>query len=243
MTKFFKVQLRTTDVSAARAFYAEVLGHDALDVVPLHASALARGARPHWLGYLEVDDVDRASLAFTLRGAVALGPAWVDETGLRAATMRDPGGAIVALAKPPPTGVASTGPEAQSKLLLHTRDVELSKASYREVAGWAFGAPIELAEHGVFHPFAWEPGGETVGHLCDVASRTGVHPHWQFRLPVSDVAAATEAARAAGGLVAVVVTLATGERIAVCDDPQGAAFSCVEPAPRSGSSGAALRGG
>jgi hypothetical protein len=47
-------QLRTSDVVAAWAFYASVFGDVVIDVVPLHEQAVARGARPHWIGYLDV---------------------------------------------------------------------------------------------------------------------------------------------------------------------------------------------
>jgi hypothetical protein len=41
-------------------------------LVPLHEQAIARGARPHWLGFIEVDDVERGAAAFVERGALPL---------------------------------------------------------------------------------------------------------------------------------------------------------------------------
>src|SRR4051812_43714047 len=97
MAKFFHYVLRTTDVAAARAFYSAVLGTSDAEIVQLHEQALARGARPHWLGLLEVAEVEVAAAAFATRGAAPLGPKWVDARGLEAAVMRDPGGAVIAL--------------------------------------------------------------------------------------------------------------------------------------------------
>jgi predicted enzyme related to lactoylglutathione lyase len=230
MHRFFQAYLRTTDAPAARAFYAAVLGEDApVTVFPLHEQALARGARPHWLGFLEVDDVERAIAAFTARGATQLGPKWVNAAGLEAATVRDPGGAILALAKPPVSTrdsrtTASAGPRILW-YLLHTADVERAKTNYRELFGWEFKEPLVLNPHGTFHPFAWEAGGPAVGSMTDVADRAGVHPHWLFHFRVADLDRAAAAVRAGGGLVLEPVTLPSGDRLAVCDDAQGAAFT------------------
>jgi predicted enzyme related to lactoylglutathione lyase len=57
--------------------------------------------------------------------------------------------------------------------------------------------------------------------MSDIAGRPGVHPHWlfHFRVPVLD--AALDVVRAQGGLVIGPFRAPSGERIAVCDDPQG----------------------
>ena len=224
--RFFQIQLRTSEVERARTFYASVLGDCALNVVPLHEHAVARGARPHWLGYLDVGDVEGAAASFVERGATTLRPPWVDAEGLKSAVMRDPGGAIVALARAGPVGVAE-GPEV-AWYLLHTADVERAKENYGECMGWVFDVAFEIAPHGVFHPFAWEPGGSPVGSMSDIATRPGVHPHWLFFLRVAALDGAIAAVRAGGGSVVGPVTLPSGARIAVCDDPQGAAFGLQE---------------
>src|SRR4051812_15411913 len=100
MGQFFHYVLRTTDVAAARDFYSAVLGNTDAEIVQLHEQAIARGARPHWLGFIDVPDVDLAAAAFAARGAAPLGPKWLNPRGLEAAVMRDPGGAVVALGKP-----------------------------------------------------------------------------------------------------------------------------------------------
>lgn len=235
MRRFFRYTLRTLDVDAARAFYAAVLGPavDAgrLDIVPLHEQALARGARPHWLGWLEVDEVDPALAAFVERGAMRLSPTWVNPQGIQAATLRDPGGAVLALAKPPKSETQSApGPSGPTVLwhLLNTNEVERARAHYSELFGWAFEPPQDLGPLGVFHPFAWERSGPPVGSLSDIASRPGVHPHWLFHFQVPALGPAVDAVRARGGTVVTDLTLPGGERLAVCDDSQGAAFALRE---------------
>src|SRR5215471_13913146 len=78
MNAFSRYELRTTDVEDAHAFYADVFGadfwSDCIDVRPLAAPALARGAPPHWLGHIHVDDVVGIMLRFVERGATVVGP-------------------------------------------------------------------------------------------------------------------------------------------------------------------------
>lgn len=247
MTRFFRYLLRTTDVSAARAFYAAVFGDSDLSIVPLHEQALARGARPHWLGFLRVDDVDLAMTAFVARGASPLSPKWVTPEGVEFAVVRDPGGAVVALAKPSPARVGeaptldapsdrgifgATGHPDVVWHLLHTADVERAKAIYRELFGWELKERLDLGSLGVFHPFAWQVGEDPVGAMADVADRRGVHPHWLFHVRVPSLGPALDAVQAHGGVVVARVAVPNGDHIAVCEDAQGAAFALR--APRSG---------
>jgi uncharacterized protein len=226
MKRFFQVTLRTQGVEKARAFYAAVLGAQTLDVVELHEGALARGARPHWLGFLDVGEVDKAAEDFKARGATAYGPKWVNPAGLEAAVLRDPGGAMVALAKPGPAA-PRFGPEI-AQYVLNTQEVEKAKANYGALAGWVFEQPEPLLDLGTIHPFAWEAGGPRAGAMIDVAGREGVHPHWLFHFRVAKLTAALEAVRANGGKVLGPWTLPGGARVAVCDDAQGAAFGLQE---------------
>ena len=230
MTRFFQYVLRTTDVPAARAFYSAVLGNDEAEIVQLHEQAIARGASPHWLGFLDVPEVNAAASAFTERGATPLGPRVTNPQGLEWSVMRDPGGAVVALAKPAPGKAAAPRPDVIWQVL-NTADVEHAQANYSELFGWAFAEPVALPSHGVFHPFAWQPGGPIVGALSDIAERPSVHPHWLFHFRVAALAPALDAVRAFGGLIIGPFTLPNGARIAVCDDVQGAAFALLEGTP------------
>ena len=229
MTSFCRFELRTTDVDAARAFYAQVLGHDRATVWQLHEQALARGARPHWLGHVGVDDVEGAAKAVVERGAERLGPTRATSYGGEAAVLRDPGGAILAAATAPP---AEIGPGVEVGFhVLNTPDVTRSAATYRDLFAWAIAdEATEGSDHGPFHLFAWSPGGTNVGAFASTRGRPEVHPQWLFFFAVDDVEAAASAARAAGGLVLAPVVSPSGERLYVCDDPQGGAFRlCARP--------------
>lgn len=222
MSSFFQVTLRTTDVEAARAFYSALLGGEGLDIVKLHEQAVARGAPAHWLPFLDVGDVDRASALFLERGATALAPKWVNPKGVEAAVVRDPGGAVIALAKPP--GPQTVRP-AVAWYSLNTHDVERAKKNYSELFGWDFGPPRNLGRLGVFHPFSYQPQGAPVGVMAGIEGRAGVHPHWLVHFRVEVLSVSVNAVLASGGVVVDQLTLSTGERIAVCEDPQGAAFA------------------
>jgi len=96
-SSFSRFVLRTTAVDDAAAFYDAVLERRGDGIVPLHESAIQRGARPHWLGHIAVRDVGGAEAVagrFIERGARRLGP----PTGVGDfVVLRDPGGAVVAL--------------------------------------------------------------------------------------------------------------------------------------------------
>lgn len=227
MKRIFRVMLRTLDVAAAEDFYRDVLGEKPADVWRLHEQAIARGAKPHWLGFIDVGDVDRATAALVERGGTSMGPKWINPEGLEAAYVRDAGGALIALAKPPPEAPRATGLEPMFHTL-NTPDVKRAMATYGELFGWHFGEPLDLGSLGVFHPFSWEPGGPQVGVFGDLAGRRGVHPHWTFHYRVDALDAAVARVEAAGGSSLAPIELPSGDRIAVCDDPQGAAFALYE---------------
>jgi hypothetical protein len=185
---------------------------------------VARGARPHWLGCLAVEDVDAALDAFVKQGATWLGAKWKNAEGIEAAVVRDPGGAIIALAK-------AHGPSLPAHhvawSVLNTPDVERAKATYAELLGLRFRAPIDVAGFGQFHPFSWSEDSDLAGVFGDISQRPDVHPHWLFYFEVADLDGAIERVRGEGGLALGPITLPDGRRAAACDDPQGAAFGLL----------------
>jgi predicted enzyme related to lactoylglutathione lyase len=226
MTRFCRFELRTTDAEASRAFYTNILGHARAVIWPLHEQALARGARPHWLGHLGVEDVDAKAAAFVERGAMRLGPTVPTSDGGHAAVLRDPGGAVLAVGTPPPA--SATPPVDVVWHVLNTNSVALAIANYRELFGWEFTDSLELGAHGHFQQFAWLAGGANAGAFADIASRPGVHSHWLFFFEVDALEPAIAAVRAGGGTVLPPIALPSGERACVCDDPHGAAFGLRE---------------
>jgi predicted enzyme related to lactoylglutathione lyase len=226
MKKLFRFALRTTDADAARDFYAAILGHRRAEIWPLHEQALARGARPHWLGHLEVEDAERAAAAFLERGATQLGPPFSTADGGRNVIVRDPGGAVLALAtRPQPHAGACADVVWQ---VLNTNDAARAARNYAELFGWEMTDLVDLEARGIFQQFAWGAGGESVGAIGDIAARPGVHPHWLFFFEADALDQSVAKVRDAGGVVVEVAELPSGRRYAVCDDPRGAAFGLCE---------------
>jgi hypothetical protein len=222
---FTRYVLRTTDVSAAAAFYDAVLERRGDGILPLHESALARGARPHWLGHVGVSELGGAEAVaarFVERGATRLGP----PPGVGdIVVLRDPGGAVVAVTD-------GAGPSAARVAWhqLNTADPARAGANYSELFGWSLTRQTDLSALGRHQQFAFGTGEPGVGIISDVAGRPGVHPHWLFLFAVPSLDRATERVAAHGGLVVGTVTLPNGVRVAPFDDPQGAAFGVIEPA-------------
>jgi hypothetical protein len=190
-------------------------------IVPLHEQALARGARPHWLGQVEVDDVEATTSAFVAQGAELLGPIGTFPDGRRFAVFRDPGGAIV--------GFTSAADHDEPQVVvwhqLDTNDRARAVDAYTTLFGWRLTQRVTHREQGDVQHFAWAGADTDAGWIVDIQGRAGRHPHWLFHMRVVDLDRALATVRAANGVVLGPFTLPSGERIAACDDPQGAAFA------------------
>ncbi len=220
--RFCRFELRTTDVAVARDFYEAVLGRRGDGIVELPAAAVARGARPHWLGHIGASDVGGAESAtrkFEERGATRLGAPRAGSPAL----LRDPGGAVVAITDE--TGPSHAGVEWHH---LNTVDATRAAANYVELFGWALTDQVQVESLGTAQQFAWSAREPSVGSIGDIAGRPGVHPHWTFFFGVASLDDALGRVRARRGLVLGPVALPSGVRVAVCDDAQGAAFGLME---------------
>ena len=220
--RFSRYLLRTTDVASATAFYRAVLERHADGILPLHESAIARGARPHWLGHIRVGELggsEAVAARFVERGATRLGPP--PGTG-DFVVLRDPGGAIVA--------VTDGSSESSAGVVWHqlnTRDPASARDNYATLFGWSFTAKVDLGALGLHQRFSFGPGESDIGLLSDVEGRPDVHAHWLFFFGVPSLDVAVDRVRRNGGVVIGPMTLPNGVRVAVCDDAQGAAFGVI----------------
>lgn len=217
-SRFSRTVLRTTDVPAACAFYDAVLGHRADGVVPLPETAAARGAPAHWLAFLDVSSLggtEAAGSRFLELGATRL--------GTHGALFRDPGGAVMALTDEP----GAPSPHVVWRLL-QTHDAERTARRLAALFGWTLHEPRLFANEGRLLPFSYAPGEPEVGALHDIAAFPGRHAAWIHFFSVPSLDTAMAAVRAGGGVVLNVTTTPRGDRLAVGDDPQGAAFGLVE---------------
>lgn len=231
---FCRYALRTTDLPAARAFYADAIGlalpegvtaGSALEAWPLHERARAAGAPAHWLGLLAVDDVDAAVKRLVEQGSEPLGPIVTAQDGARFAVLRDPLGAVIGV-RARAASVGGAAPVVWHQL--HTSDMERSWSLYSELFGWSHARTLDVPNPvGGFRSFAWRDGGAIVGAMGNTARWPGVHPHWLFCLPVPDVDDAASQVRAHGG-TAMEPVASPDMRIVACEDPQGAAFGLAQ---------------
>ncbi len=226
--RFVSYQLRTSEVEAARAFYADLLGNEIwgpdVEVAPLPPAAVARGARPHWLGQIGVQDFEGTLGRMVALGAQQLGVTERLADGGRRAAVRDPFGAVLAL---------KSGPAPQSRGLvlwhaLNVTDHRQAMAAYAALFGWTALQEVPIEGVGTNQLFGWDGSGQAVGSVADSARRAEVHKHWLFMFRVPDAAAAVARVRAQGGAAKDPVRTPRGDLVAACDDLQGAAFGVYQ---------------
>lgn len=247
---FIWYELMTTDPEGAGRFYGDVVGWTFGDPVPagdveyrmigntedyaggvltLTREMCDGGARPMWLGYLGVDDVDAAVEKAVAAGAKVQMEAF-DAPGVgRIAMILDPQGVPIYLMR----GASDEDSTAyQRRGLGHVAWNELM-TSDREAALDFYGTHFGYVKAGAMDmgPALGEYSfishdGETVGAIMKASAETPTM--WQFYVRVPDVDAAAEKVKAGGGQLLIgPMEVPTGERVLCGLDPQGAAFGLV----------------
>jgi len=212
---FRAFELRALEVAPAVRFYERVLERRfEFEISELPAIARQRGAPPHWLGQLGVDE--RVRTAFFEAGAVALGPERELRDG-RVASVRDPFGAVVGLTDRP--AVAARVAWQQH----HSTDAELAAAFHSEHFGLRLGTRRELPSVGLVIEFE-APGAR--GIFVSTARMPHVHSQWLFAHEVADVELARKRVLAESGRALPAFSV-PGRSISVCEDAQGAAFLLI----------------
>lgn len=210
-------------------------GGHAGGVLTLSEGMRQAGARPCWLAYLAVDDVDATLAAIVADGGAALMPAMDLPVG-RIALVADPQGAPLYLMKPvPPAGQ----PAAMSTVFdnmraehvrwneLCTSDPLAAIAFYARHFGWTQEGGLDMGDLGQYR-FVQHAG---VG-IGAVMPRPPEMPLsvWQFYIGVDDIDRAVAAIAAhAGRVLHGPIEIPGGEFAVNALDPQGAAFGLVGP--------------
>jgi hypothetical protein len=243
--RFVWYELMTSDMAAARAFYAEVVGwgaHDASTpelaytlftvgeasvsgLMGLPEEARKLGATPRWMGYVGVNDVDAtAGRIKRLGGAVYVPP--TDSNIGRISVVADPQMATLALVTGLKPGQSqSAEPDGLGRVGWHellATDWEKVFPFYGEIFGWQ-KADAEIGPTDTYQLFA--AGGQTVGGMLAKRPAEPV-PFWLYYFNVDDLDAAAERVKSAGGqILEAPLELPGGSWFARCMDPQGAAFA------------------
>lgn len=244
---FSWVDLATTDLSAAKAFYGGLFGWDALDIPideegnvyvmfqidgknvagggQLDPATAEQGVPPNWTSYVNQEDVDAVAARITEAGGnVMMSPMDVFDSG-RMAIGTDPTGAVFGVWQPK-NHIGAQLVNQPGTLVwneLQTRDTESAQKFYGHVFGWTG----DVDESGYVTVLA--DGRRHAGMIPMDENWEGVPPNWSVYFHVEDVEASAAKAQELGGKLLVPVTPA-GEigRFAVVQDPQGAVFNIIE---------------
>lgn len=254
---FIWYELMTPDPDGAKTFYDKVVGWNieaqsqfpngyrmisrsdgksAGGVLPLTDEMQQHGARPIWLGYLYVDNVD-VSVADIEKagGKTFMAPFDIPNIG-RVAMVADPAGAPFYIMKPiPPEGQ----PEAKSDVFStdeaeHVRWNELSTTDpdgavdfYRNQFGWGQEGDMDMGEMGKYRFI--QKGPTTIGAIMRKPPQLPVSL-WTYYVGVDDIDRAADAIKAGGGQVLNgPMEIPGGEFALNAIDPQGAPFGLVGP--------------
>lgn len=245
---FVWYELMTTDMAGAEAFYRSVVGWTARDagmpdfaytlfqagdtmiagLMTLPEAAKAMGARPGWLGYILVEDVDAAAKRLAeAGGTVHKQPEDIPGVG-RFAVVADPQGAFFALYRgitdmPEPAGMNNPGHVGWRELL--AVDGPTAFDFYAGQFGWTKDQAMDMGPVGVYQLFA--SGGPAVGAIMTKPAEVPV-PFWGFYFQVDGIDAAIGRIKAGGGTVILEPTEVPGGAW-ICQgiDPQGAYFALV----------------
>jgi predicted enzyme related to lactoylglutathione lyase len=251
---FIWYELMTTDAEGAKAFYDAVVGWTvgeaspefngyrmigradgkfAGGVLPLTDEMQQHGARPMWLGYVNVEDVDDAVAAIERAGGKPLMPAFDIPNVGRIAMVADPQGAPFYVMKPiPPAGrenepsdvFSPDQPQRVSWNELSTSDPAAARQFYGEQFGWVSDDFMDMGEMGQYRFL--DHHGVRIGALSGVMP--GQQPKWRYYIRVPSIAAAKATAEQKGGTIAMGPhQVPTGDWIVIGTDPQGAEFALV----------------
>jgi predicted enzyme related to lactoylglutathione lyase len=251
---FIWYELMTPDPEGAKAFYDALIGWNigegaaeyngyrminradgkfAGGVLPLNAEMQNHGARPSWLGYIYVEDVDRSVAAIEQAG----GKTWMAATDIpnvgRIALVSDPQAAPFYVMKPIPP---ANDPNAQSDVFsptaeqrvgwneLSTTDPAAAREFYAEQFGWTSDEFMPMGELGEYRFF--DHHGQRIGAVA--GTMQGQQPHWRYYIRVPSICAAKQSAEANGGAIHMGPhQVPTGDYIIIGSDPQGAEFALV----------------
>src|ERR1035437_9827858 len=124
----------------------------------LPGEARARGARPGWIGYVAVDDVDAIAARIKAAGGrIHHGPDNIPDVG-RFAVVADPQGAVIALFKPSTAGnrplPAGPAPGLVGWHELHATDQQAAFDFYAGLFGWTKAKAMDMGPMGVYQLFA-----------------------------------------------------------------------------------------
>jgi predicted enzyme related to lactoylglutathione lyase len=255
---FIWYELMTSDADNARDFYSAVVGWDieqksdapmdyrmisasdgpVAGLMPLTAEMQSGGARPCWMGYILVDDVDKSAAAVTTAGGSIHMPPWEIPGIGRMAFVANPQGVMFYIMKPMPpadnpdgesTSFAATEPMVGHCAWneLSTTEPDAAKAFYGSLFGWVKDGEMDMGPLGKYE-FLKDAGGRFgLGAVMPKMPEMPM-PFWTYYFRVPDIDAAVATTTQKGGLIIQEpIEIPGGDFSMVGMDPQGAGFALV----------------
>jgi len=241
--KFVWHEQVSSDPGQAKGFYTELFGWDIelfkpgeIDYEMINARGQNHGGfgkaqegapPPHWLGHVQVDDVDKTvEKAKAAGGKLMAGPFDMGEVG-KFAIIADPQGAFVSTYQSEGEGDVAEGVFVWDEL--GTSDVEGAERFYGEVFGWTTkDMGPDFGGYKIFQVGETDIGG--VSALQNPAAP----PLWTPYVGVEDVdATVSKASELGGSTVVEAMDIPTVGRFAILRDPQGAVFAVIKGEPAS----------
>jgi predicted enzyme related to lactoylglutathione lyase len=247
--RFVWYELATTDIEAAKAFYAGVVGWSTVDtaagdagytlfiagtapaagLTKLPPEALRTGALAQWNGYVGVEDVDAAAARVKqLGGSVYIPPTDIPNVS-RFSVVADPQMATLVLVKGRERNQDESGqPGMPGRIAWHellTSDLDKAFAFYSALFGWK-KTHARSGPEGIYQNFAI--GTETVGGIS-LKPDDWPRPLWFYYINVAGIEAAAKRVRSHGGKVLDgPAAVPGGAWVLHCRDPQGVPFSLID---------------
>lgn len=244
-------ELLTNDAAASTAFYEEVVGwkvhppqpgdekgYRMLDtghgfvggMMQLNEQMRESGAKPTWLFYIGVADVDATTKkAEAEGGAVLMRPFDIPNVG-RIAMLADPQGipfyVMRGASDDTSTAFERHGMGKCNWNELATPDQVGANAFYAKVFGWKY--PDKMAMPGSGDYVFVAVGDTTIG--ATMTQSPGAPSGWQFYFRAPDIDIAVEKLKKAGGKVhAGPMEVPGGDRVIVASDVHGVPFGVAAP--------------
>jgi len=211
-------------------------GKQAGGIFPLTDEMQQHGARPTWLGYIGVDDVDDAVTSIEQSGGKSMMPAFDIPNVGRIAMVADPQGAPFYVMKPiPPEGreneqsdvFSVDQPQRVRWNELATADPDGAIDFYRKQFGWGQEGDMDMGEMGKYRFI--QNRETTIGAIMPKPAQLPVSK-WTYYIGVDDIDRAAQAITSSGGQIFNgPMEIPGGEFALNAVDPEGASFGLVGP--------------
>ena len=190
--------------------------------------ATPEGIPPHWLAYVNVDNVDAAASRVTsLGGKVMHGPEQIPDVG-RFAIIADPLGAMLAIFKGDSAGMEGYDGSQRAGVFtwheLMTRDAGRAFEFYRQLFGWQMIEEVDMGPAGKYLEYGLN-GKMFGGIYTGSGEQAKLPPNWLFYVGVPDIKKSVDAAKKGGGKIVLgPMEVPGGDLVAVVIDAHGAGF-------------------